>query len=576
MGGQRPGRCGRHRAARPLRSCLAGTHSLDAPELCNRILNLKIVKRYRGIDFLRRAIDECENRHRENGRRPEWLGLMLALTAVLMTSAVFCDAARAEFQYVHKVQGSKQLVIFVHGLWGDPKKSFEPSNYLGVKTGRSWMELMRTDNTTVRGQPSLSEYSTATLGYPANYSGSLSTHQAAKNLLTELFDTGLLHDKDMRVYFIAHSLGGLVVKAMMLSGDRKKRTLLAARTQAVIFLATPKRGAPLADIALKLLPQVITGRIILDLKTENTYLGELQDQWAVYTKQTARKKRFAVFCAFETEDVIGIPNVIGIRPVPRLYAYTDCDELAWPANGEDHLSIAKPTEIRTSNIYGWVRGRLNDVSASSRSKDRAVPQVPERGRLAAAQRALDDEQTNRATEPLNKSQFFAVTPALIREAQQRLFELNYDVGDIDGMLGQRTRRAILSFEADAKLTRNKGELTATTLKALRTAKSLAPWGAIVYARTANRWGASWQHKTRREAIAAAMRSCGQSSCRERFSFFREDCAAFAHSSSHRIIVADDTVGKATSAALVQCRKTSKECSIVAAFCADGKGAPDND
>jgi hypothetical protein len=468
-------------------------------------------------------------------------------------------SARAEFRYINKVAKSKQMVIFVHGLWGDPEKSFEPSNYFGRKTGPSWMELMRDDHVSVREQDALSKYSTATLGYPAGYSGKLSTHQAANNLLTELYDSGILDDANMRISFIAHSLGGLVIKAMFLSGEMKKRELLAAKTNAVFLLATPKKGAPLADIVVSLLPQIIRGRIVVDLMTDNSYLQDLHDRWREFLKQTDRSRRFSVFCAYETEDVVGIPGVSGIRPVPEVYADTDCDERARPATGHDHISIAKPAEILSDNIYGWVRGRLADTSDLYQTDQirQPVPHVP------APRTSLPPEMP------------FVATRALVEEAQRLLFELNYDVGDIDGLIGDETHNAILAFEADAKLIQNNGKLTQATLDALRAAKSLAPWGAIVYSRISNKWGASWNHRSRKDAISEAIKSCGVPSCTTRFSFFGKDCAAMANSSVKLSITSDDTVAEASRTALDRCKTFNDSCAVTIAFCANGEGAPDN-
>ncbi|MEM9357841.1 MAG: caspase family protein [Pseudomonadota bacterium] len=168
---------------------------------------------------------------------------------------------------------------------------------------------------------------------------------------------------------------------------------------------------------------------------------------------------------------------------------------------------------------------------------------------------------------------FAATRATIKEAQERLYELNYDVGEIDGLMGDQTRQTILAFEADAKITQNDGRLTLATLEALRKAASLAPWGAIAYSKKSDSWGAAWKHTTRKAATAAAIKTCGQASCDTRFTFFGKDCAAFAHSDANWAIAAEGTISKASSTAKKQCKVGSKNCQIIAAFCANGEGAP---
>ena len=75
--------------------------------------------------------------------------------------------------------------------------------------------------------------------------------------------------------------------------------------------------------------------------------------------------------------------------------------------------------------------------------------------------------------------------------------------------------------------------------------------------------------TRKDAVAAALKTCNT-----RFTFFRANCAAFAHSDANWVIAMGDPVIKANSSSLKQSKGGSKSCNIIAAFCANGKNAPD--
>ena len=108
-----------------------------------------------------------------------------------------------ELKIIH--QGiHKKIIIFVHGLWGDPKTSFA-----------SWPNLIAQDDEKIRAEPALSTYSVATLGYPAGRNDGLSLREVQTRLLPELEDRGIFDDYE-QIFFICHSLGGLVIKGLLI------------------------------------------------------------------------------------------------------------------------------------------------------------------------------------------------------------------------------------------------------------------------------------------------------------------------------------------------------------------------
>lgn len=158
-------------------------------------------------------------------------------------------------------------------------------------------------------------------------------------------------------------------------------------------------------------------------------------------------------------------------------------------------------------------------------------------------------------------------PLAINEIRTRLYELNFDPGP-----GNRTDlllQAIREFENTIKVAQT-GQLTTALLQRLRQTPPLQPWGSIVYARPTEKWGMSWGHETRREAVASARANCGEA-CPAEVSFFGNECAAFAHSNTSWAIVSRATVETARNDALNDCRKNGKACTIIATVCANGSG-----
>ena len=263
------------------------------------------------------------------------------LTSLFIYMLVF-DNAFAGFEFLQKSDSGK-VIIFVHGLWGDPQDSFTS------ESGVSWPALIENDNEEMRFGPLLSTYAIGALGYPASTSDRLSIEQISTRLLTDLYDEGIF-DNYNQVFFISHSLGGLVVKEM-LNDLWMEDPKSSEKVMAVFLISTPSQGAPAANF-MKLLPEVISGRLVADLETidQSTYLQSLESSWQRLLRGRDSRNLPRVFCAYETQDTG--PLLV----VPQAYTATMCDETP-RAENTDHIKIVKP-EGKEDSIYRWVRGRI--------------------------------------------------------------------------------------------------------------------------------------------------------------------------------------------------------------------------
>jgi hypothetical protein len=156
-------------------------------------------------------------------------------------------------------------------------------------------------------------------------------------------------------------------------------------------------------------------------------------------------------------------------------------------------------------------------------------------------------------------------PGLLREVQDRLYELNFDPASANV---RDIKATIREFEAQSKLPQT-GEITQGLLSRLREIGGLKPWGAIVYNKNAGQWGMAWGHPSRKDAVASARAQCKTARCSAEISFFGTACAAFALSPASWSIVSRDDIQKARQSALDACGKRGKACHIVGASCADG-------
>jgi hypothetical protein len=161
-------------------------------------------------------------------------------------------------------------------------------------------------------------------------------------------------------------------------------------------------------------------------------------------------------------------------------------------------------------------------------------------------------------------------PSQLKEVRERLYELNFDPGPLEGPDTEDTRKAIREFEQQSRLAQT-GIATMGLLRKLRDVGGVKPWGAIVYAPNGQNWGMSWEANSRSEAVAKARSKCGSAKCTTEISFFGTQCGAFAFSDGVWSIVARDSLQHAKEAALADCRKHGKSCSIVDSVCADDSG-----
>jgi hypothetical protein len=158
---------------------------------------------------------------------------------------------------------------------------------------------------------------------------------------------------------------------------------------------------------------------------------------------------------------------------------------------------------------------------------------------------------------------------LLNELRDRLYELNFDPGPLDGPLTDAARKAIQEFQQQINVPPT-GIPTMGLLRQLRELGSVKPWASIVYGKDNGKWGMAWNESTRKAAVAGARVSCGDSStCPVEVSFFGSACGVFAYSTSSWAITARDDIGKAKAAALADCGKRGRSCQIVASVCADG-------
>lgn len=189
-------------------------------------------------------------------------------------------ASTTEAQLVVTRSGNGDIaVVFVHGLGGHPTKSFTNPD-----TGATWFDLLRSE----RELDSSGRTGTSVYIYSVDYADAADGELSIEDIATRLTGRGdwdkLFADHD-NIWFVAHSMGGLVLKRALLQTDQfSKRPL--SRVRGALFLGTPAKGAELANLVNELESRGLGGEWIAralgfnpaqvrELASDNTWL----DNW---------------------------------------------------------------------------------------------------------------------------------------------------------------------------------------------------------------------------------------------------------------------------------------------------------
>ncbi|MET4323600.1 alpha/beta fold hydrolase [Bradyrhizobium sp. RT5a] len=322
-------------------------------------------------------------------------------TFILVVLAVVTCSPTANAQGVRIIEWSRGrspiAVLFLHGIGGCAVPSGKTAqqscadgaidSFRNTQATKSWPELVASDdyrlaNSALReilprplrmedlGVWGVDYSRLTTSGCPT-----FSVAEAAR-LIRAQIEASKLYEKYEQVIIVAHSMGGLITKNMLLSwqvGNDKGGML--ARTIGVFLLGVPSQGSDLApggDIKQALLKTLqidklanICDRQVKDMfaGNDNTFLHELERNWEQLLgsrRDLSQSQAPLVYCAYETipEPVVG--RYLSVTPVKQLYAHTQCsdEQMAIP---QYHTMLPKPLNAQDDVHRAWLSVRLDDL-----------------------------------------------------------------------------------------------------------------------------------------------------------------------------------------------------------------------
>jgi pimeloyl-ACP methyl ester carboxylesterase len=202
-------------------------------------------------------------------------------------------------------------LIFVHGLGGSPWKTWSWDR----DVANFWPRWLAEEG-------ALSTWRIFTFGYDSNWRGSganLNISDFAKDLLLQMLtftnnDGTVVGTRNM--IFVAHSMGGLVVKKAYLLGKQDGQFAeIASMFYGIIFLGTPHRGAQSATTLNNILASLPIGlpskSYVAELQLRSNILHEINEQFRHHCQD------LALVSYFETQKTnVGLKDALVIT-LPR-------------------------------------------------------------------------------------------------------------------------------------------------------------------------------------------------------------------------------------------------------------------
>ncbi|MGK9337340.1 esterase/lipase family protein [Sinorhizobium meliloti] len=264
----------------------------------------------------------------------------LQLLFLSLTLLVCSLAWTAHANFVEPPSGQRRLIVFVHGLGNSGGKNPHMA-WSSSTPDKSWPALMNRETSFQRN------FAIFMAQYGTNrFSGNFHIQGLSIELGAILTHQAKIADYD-EVYFIAHSLGGIVVRNLMIE-DKAIR----AKAKGIFLFASPLGGSDIAGLASVFgIASIQTAQLGESPDDPDAVFNALKDIW--YREEID----IPSFCAYETE------TTKGVIVVKRSSVEPLCSEDVKPLRGA-HTPIVQPPKrgafFAHDLLKGWMRTLLSD------------------------------------------------------------------------------------------------------------------------------------------------------------------------------------------------------------------------
>ena len=302
------------------------------------------------------------------------------LKTIMLATIIFLAGVQttvaASIHKVHEGAGDIALV-FIHGYSGHPSETFSHSGQNPVK----WSDLILSESDVDgfgRHGNSLSIYS---VDYTDACDTKISIDDIASQVISHRKFTRVFDDHN-HVFFVVHSMGGLVLKRILLQFQQSGQRRYIDRIIGAVFLGVPAEGSDLARYLDKAGGVfAYFSRLVADIfdlscaqitqlkshESDNFWISQLQSDWSQLV-ELRRKSAFPLHipCAYEAKPEASVFGA-EVHVVPRLYASSTCSGPLHPIN-TSHRNLAKP-ESSESPIHHWFISQFSSAVKKMRTAE---------------------------------------------------------------------------------------------------------------------------------------------------------------------------------------------------------------
>ncbi|KAK0388967.1 hypothetical protein NLU13_2544 [Sarocladium strictum] len=252
-------------------------------------------------------------------------------------------------------------IVFVHGLGGDSRKTWGATDH-GHRCcwPADWLP----------NKPGFERVRVHTFGYDTKFlrgtGNCLNIHHIGKLLLGELTVSPLIRQCDSRIVFVAHSMGGLVVKkTILLAKQDPSAQRLADRFASIFFLACPHRGADSAKLLRRVLRVAYDRQYVADLERNSTTTQSINEEFRHCSKD------FTIWSFYETKKMKYWSSLV-VDESSALLGYPHEKQMAMNA---DHRTICKfdsPSDANYLTLLNSLSVTVNELQTELSSTRRST------------------------------------------------------------------------------------------------------------------------------------------------------------------------------------------------------------